>query len=190
MSVAECRSFEHKLAFHSAPTLLGIKCASLISLSSKEFDIENNMEYFNRKAVSKGLKIKALCRCQTRTLMLVYSEKLLEKRLSDSSIRALLNTCGYSLASTLNECLELLSERIRDRGDFPHEIGVFLGYPIEDVVGFIKNRGANYKLCGCWKVYGNEEAAKRTFGNYDKCRAFLCNKLNNGADIYQALKIS
>lgn len=59
-----------------------------------------------------------------------------------------------------------------------------------DVVGFIENKGENFKLCGAWKVYGSVEKAKRTFSNYDKCRFFLCNKLNEGEDIYQALKIS
>ena len=97
---------------------------------------------------------------------------------------------GYSENFSLEECLDRLSVRIRESESFPHEIGIFLGYPVEDVVGFIENKGENFKLCGTWKVYGNVENAKRTFSNYVKCRAYLCNKLNEGADIYQALKIS
>ena len=54
----------------------------------------------------------------------------------------------------------------------------------------ISLNGGNFKLCGCWKVYGNVEAAERTFANYGRCRKFLCNKLNEGIDIYQALRIS
>ena len=42
MSKNEYHSFGQKLAFHTAPTLLGIKCASLVSLSSAEFDLANN----------------------------------------------------------------------------------------------------------------------------------------------------
>ena len=37
MSKEECRRFEKKLAFHTAPSLLGIKCASLFTLSRSEF---------------------------------------------------------------------------------------------------------------------------------------------------------
>ncbi len=59
-------------------------------------------------------------------------------------------------------------ERMRGREDFPHEIGLFLGYPPEDVYGFIHARlGA--KCCGCWKVYGDVDAARRTFAKYRKC---------------------
>ena len=122
--------------------------------------------------------------------MLVYSEGLLNKRLSDNAVRSVLAEYGYSENFSLEECLDRLSVRIRESNNFPHEIGVFLGYPIEDVVGFIENKGENFKLCGAWKVYGSVENAKRTFSNYDKCRTFLCNKLNEGKDIYQALKIS
>ncbi|MBQ8298116.1 MAG: DUF3793 family protein [Ruminococcus sp.] len=190
MSVSEYKSFGEKLAFHSAPTLLGIKCASLISLSVNEFDIDVHSEMFNRKAVAKGLKSKVLCKCGEKALFFVYSEKLLEKRFCDPAIREVLCSCGYSEALTVDECLERLSQRIRRNGEFPHEIGIFLGYPLEDVLGFIENKGGNFKLCGCWKVYGCEESARRTFANYEKCRRFLCNKLNEGADIYQALKIS
>lgn len=190
MSLTEYRSFGHKLAFHSAPTLLGIKCANLISLSAEEFNIAIHSEMFNKKAVSKGLKSRILCSCGKKVLLLIYNEKLLENRLADSSVRDLLKSFGYDDCFALDEFLERLSQRIREIGDFPHEIGIFLGYPLEDVVGFIENKGINFKFCGCWKVYGCEETARRTFANYEKCRKFLCNKLNEGADIYQALKLS
>lgn len=190
MSVSEYNNFGHKLAFHSAPTLLGIKCASLISLSATEFDIAVHSAIFNRKAASKGLKSRILCSCGTKALLLVYNEKLLKKRLADTEIRKMLKSYGYPDELDLDGCLERLSQRISKTRDFPHEIGLFLGYPLEDVVGFIENKGGNFKLCGCWKVYGCEESARRTFENYEKCRKFLCNKLNEGADIYQALKIS
>jgi hypothetical protein len=52
----------------------------------------------------------------------------------------------------------------------PHAVGLFLGYPLDDVLGFIKHRGYNYKLCGIWKVYGDVEQAKNRFRQYDLCR--------------------
>ena len=60
MSKEECRRFEKKLAFHTAPSLLGIKCASLFTLSRSEFDIGGNARRFNRRAAARGLKIKVL----------------------------------------------------------------------------------------------------------------------------------
>ena len=81
MSVKEHNSFGQKLAYHTAPTLLGIKCASLISLSTGEFDIDIHSAAFNSRVHSKGLTSRVLCSCGSRTLLLVYSKKLLEKRL-------------------------------------------------------------------------------------------------------------
>lgn len=190
MSQTEYFCFGKKLAYHTAPTLLGIKCASLISLNSAEFDLDFHTKYFNRRAAVKGLKSRILCCCGNRTLMLVYREEMLGKRLSDGNAREILAKYGYCDDFSVEECLERLSARVREGGDFPHEIGIFLGYPIDDVKGFIENKGDNFKLCGAWKVYRNVESAQRTFENYNKCRRFLCNKLDEGVDLYKALKIS
>ncbi|MGN0614544.1 MAG: DUF3793 family protein [Porcipelethomonas sp.] len=190
MSKSECMQFEKKLAFLTAPSLLGIKCASLISLSSTEHDLPAQMKKFNDKAAAKGLKLRTLCTCHDRTLILLYNEVLLERQLAGAEQAAILERYGYRGTQPLDERLDRLAERIRQEPQFPHEIGIFLGYPAEDVTGFMENKGENYKLCGYWKVYGNADKARRTFANYDKCRNFLCNKLNQGYDIYQALKIS
>lgn len=60
-------------------------------------------------------------------------------------------------------------ERLRGGGGFPDEIGLFLGYPPEDVRGFIENKAAGCKCVGCWKVYGDAEAARAVFAKYKKC---------------------
>jgi hypothetical protein len=182
--------FEQKLAYHTAPTLLGIKCANLVSLDKTKFNLSENTKRFNRRAASKGLKLKILCSCKNRMLILLYSERLLSCQLEKAESRKILQKYGYGENVTLDTALEKLAERIERSESFPHEIGIFLGYPAEDVIGFIENDGSNFTLCGYWKVYGDAEKAKRTFNNYDKCRNFLCNKLNQGFDIYQALKIS
>ena len=51
---------------------------------------------------------------------------------------------------------------------------MFLGYPPEDVSGFIKNGAQAFKCIGCWKVYGDEAKAKCTFAKYNKCTAIYC----------------
>ena len=68
--------------------------------------------------------------------------------------------------------LDELSRRMRSAkaGGFPHEIGLFLGYPLEDVTGFIAAGGAEYRCSGCWKVYGDVEQAQRLFRRYAACR--------------------
>lgn len=190
MSETEHRDFSKILAYQSAPSVLGIKPASLFSVDKRKFSVEENINYFNCKAGVKHLKIRILHESDTRTLLMVYNEKLLNERLSESTVRRYFIKFGYTAQMSLDECLDRLSGRIGEKSDFPHEIGLFLGYPIEDVAGFIENKGENYLLCGCWKVYSDANRAKKIFDNYTKCRTYLCNKLNQGIDIYKALKIS
>lgn len=68
----------------------------------------------------------------------------------------------------LEEMLDALQLRLTC-GAFPHEIGLFLGYPPEDVEGFRLHRGRDYKLCGCWKVYSDVEGARQCFRRYARC---------------------
>ncbi|MDR0758852.1 MAG: DUF3793 family protein [Treponema sp.] len=65
--------------------------------------------------------------------------------------------------------LDRLKEQFTS-SQFPHEVGIFLGYPADDVLGFVEHNGQNYKLCGYWKVYGDVERAKACFRQYDECR--------------------
>lgn len=103
-----------------------------------------------------------------------------------SSCSTLLETAGYFRGNTVEEDLERLSQRLcRSEGVFPHEIGLFLGYPPEDVTGFVRHRGQNFKFCGHWKVYSNEQKARRIFECYDRCRCAVCNRLAEGMSIPQ-----
>ena len=60
MSVSECVKFEQKLAYFMAPSLLGIKCASLMSINKTEFSVLEHLERFNARAHAKGLKLRLL----------------------------------------------------------------------------------------------------------------------------------
>ena len=75
-------------------------------------------------------------------------------------LRTFIKKYGYESTDPAY-ALERLRSRLAQREDFPHEIGLFLGYPLGDVIGFIKNAGQNCKCVGCWKVYCNECEAIR-----------------------------
>lgn len=188
MSAAECRSFEQKLAYHLSPCLLGIKCAGLISVSNKEFLVDEQIRRFNTLAKKRGLKIRQLCTDEDRVLILLYKYDLLRARLTRE--RDFLARYGYPKGISVDRALDILSLRISQSTDFPHEIGIFLDYPIEDVKGFICNKGQNCLLCGYWKVYGDVDKSRMAFESYDRCREYVCGKLKQGCDLYQALKIS
>ncbi|NLT08960.1 MAG: DUF3793 family protein [Ruminococcus sp.] len=186
MSEVELRSIEGLMAFHSAPTLLGVKCANLISFDMSDRTMAEYLRVFADKLSDSVLCARQLCKCRKRTLVYIYNEKMLDTWLKTAQVRDFLSEYGYTGNMSLNDMLGILSERI-GCGSFPHEIGAFLGYPIGDIKGFISNSGKNCLLCGYWKVYENAEEARQTFKIYDRCRDILFDKINNGLDLFQAI---
>ena len=67
-------------------------------------------------------------------------------------------------------------------------MGLFLGYPPEDVAAFCRHRGRDFKVCGCWKVYCDVEGALRCFRRYRRCREALCRRLEEGKALTQLFR--
>ena len=101
-------------------------------------------------------------------------------------VRDFLRGEGYDLPQQPDDdapLLRQLSRRLCCEADFPHEIGVFLGYPLPDVVGFIENEGRNFTCCGCWKAYGDPAAARQHFAQLNKCTAVYLRLFHSGTPI-------
>ena len=49
--------------------------------------------------------------------------------------------------------------------------------------GFIENRAGGYKCVGYWKVYGDEQNAKKQFERYKKCTDLYCMQWENGKSV-------
>ena len=97
---------------------------------------------------------------------------------------------GYPVKLTLDENLEHLGRRLKENSGFPHEIGIFLGYPFDDVIGFKENKGQNYLFSGYWKVYSDEKSAKKLFEKFTKCRNAVCDRIVNGMLLTQIFKVA
>jgi hypothetical protein len=145
---------------------MGIKPAALFVLKS------GGAWASLRALLPAYLHVMILRRSETGLLVFVFAREKLEKAISGKTVKAALSGMGYPAGASVFVFLDYLKKQFENR-QFPHEIGFFLGYPPEDVLGFVKHRGENYKLCGYWKVYGNVGRAKRCFRRYDKCRERL-----------------
>lgn len=114
----------------------------------------------------------ASCPCGTCKAACFYISivpRRCRRDLADSAAQDILRECGYGKCSRAESCLSCLIGRLRNNADFPHEVGLFLGYPPEDVRGFIENRASGFKLIGCWKVYGDVDAARKKFESFESC---------------------
>lgn len=182
-------SLDYLLGFHCTPALAGIKCANLLSISHNSYsDLDDKLEQLNAHFNSRSIFIKRLCVCQKRILVLVYGKRLLEETIYQKENRDLLYQENYPLEEGLDAVLEHLARKLQAQDQFPHEIGIFLGYPLADVVGFLKNNGKNYKLSGYWKVYGDEGNAKILFEKYTRCRNNICRRIDEGMSLNQIFK--
>ena len=70
---------------------------------------------------------------------------------------------------------------------FPHELGLLLGYPLDDVEGFIKNDGKNCLYTGYWKVYANVPAKRNLFRRFECAREELMKQIRQGKKVEQVI---
>ncbi|MBR1735814.1 MAG: DUF3793 family protein, partial [Firmicutes bacterium] len=165
-----------------SPTLAGLKTGNIFNFPSDVCTIEKIAEEYNAFFNPFDLYISVLRKNGNNSLIYLYRRKKLEKDFENEENRNFLEKLGYDTKDT-DECVKRLSQRIEEADGFPHEIGLFLSYPIEDVIGFIENKGSNCLLCGYWKVYHDVIGAKKSFSKYKKCTDVYSRLYNDGRPI-------
>ena len=156
---------EVKIANQCAPVLAGVKPSNMLVLENKHIrDVVRVLE-------GTGLSWRCLYAGEEKNIWLLYRKEAMEETVLGKEQMLFLREWGYE-EDTLERMLMKFSQRFRQyRKDknlpFPHEMGVFLGYPMADVKGFIKYEGKNYLYCGYWKVYENVEERKELFRTYE-----------------------
>ena len=151
------RILERSLIEYGAPTLAGLKTASLFCVPMLD-DWQSQVNWWNDFLHQKGLSLQGL-RCQEgRVLLYLYRPAQLQRDIQQPGVKEFLAGYGY---------------------------GEFLGYPLGDVAGFIRNGGKNCKCCGCWKVYCNELEARKRFAQIDKCRRIYTRLYHQGRSVLQ-----
>lgn len=169
------------LLAQAAPVLMGQKPAALFTLSEQE------ARELRAAAEKKDglLRVKTMRRCGKRVQILLYHVTLLEQALQCPRVRRLLTRTGYPEGGSLSDLLKHLHARICTCEEFPHEVGLFLGYPVKDVLGFMVYGGAHCKMCGTWKVYSDVDLARARFASYHDCTQCLEQFVVNGGNLME-----
>ncbi len=174
---------EEAVILHGAPTLAGIKTGSLFRCEYESAEaMRLSLREWNKRFSGKGLRVVPLSFENNKALLYLYRPGRLFRDLSDNAAGEILSGCGYCEGAPA-KCLSCLAKRIQSNGDFPHEIGLFLGYPREDVRGFIEHRDCDLKCVGCWKVYRDAAKAQKTFRLFRKCSQLYRQRYINGTPI-------
>ena len=168
-----------------APTLAGIKTGSLFPCPYQSRQaLMGEIRALNRRLSPKGLILLPVRYLDGKALLYLYRPSNLRQDLKDRLAAQVLEQAGYSCSKS-EQCVVRLIRRLKENEDFPHEIGLFLSYPPEDVKGFIDNRACNFKCSGLWKVYGDEARAQAMFAQFRKCTEIYCKLWQEGSSIEQ-----
>lgn len=152
-----------------APTLAGIKTGSLFRAAYEDKkQLLGQIREINQRLREKGLCLLPLRFRNGNALLYLYRPERLKTDLNNELARRTLGNAGYTDQNP-GRCVGTLIRRLQDEAEFPHEIGLFLSYPPEDVQGFIDHHARDFKLSGLWKVYGDEAYARAAFAKYKKC---------------------
>ncbi|MCR4790468.1 MAG: DUF3793 family protein [Treponemataceae bacterium] len=180
-------SFDELIVRHCSPTLTGIKPSNLVTINCS--DCPNAMAEI--KLLNENLNESRIyfqfikCLRNNQILVLVYNKSNLGNHIFHDEQKNFLKELGYPVEKGFNATLSELEKRFDASSSVPHEIGLFLGYPLSDVKGFIENKGSNFKYSGRWKVYGDTEYAKSLFAKYGECEKKCLNRYRHGTSIQQ-----
>ena len=177
---------EEILVKQGAPTLAGIKTGSLFPCPCRdEGALLDDIRRLNRLLAPKGLCLLPIRFKDGQALLYLYRPAVLHRDLQNRLARRILSDAGYPADGGCGRCVAQLIRRFREDGQFPHEVGLFLSYPPEDVQGFIDHRACDFKCAGLWKVYGDERRAQRLFSRFKHCTEDYCARWRAGSDLGQ-----
>ena len=166
-----------------APTLAGIKTGSLFRAAYEDKkQLLGQIREINQRLREKGLCLLPLRFRNGNALLYLYRPERLKTDLNNELARRTLGNAGYTDQNP-GRCVGTLIRRLQDEAEFPHEIGLFLSYPPEDVRGFNENRAQNFKRVGLWKVYGDEARAEALFRKFKKCTQIYCERWQSGSNM-------
>lgn len=164
---------------HCSPTLASIKTGNLFSLRTEGRDITPEIRALNHILVKKGLRLLPLRKSEKSTLIYLYRPEMLREDLAYPEAASILKEKGYPCGNP-NFCVVALIRHLLSDESFPHEIGLFLGYPPSDVRCFMHDTRKGVRCVGCWKAYGDPCEAEKTFARFKRCTAIYRRESENG----------
>lgn len=176
---------ETKLVLQCAPLITGLKISNLLIVP---VDTERMVRVILRKS---GISCYRLLISRGKITFLLFRRMELEQFLLKKDIQRILSGQGYK-GFGLESVLSVFQTRYQAYKDgkfpFPHEMGILLGYPVEDVEGFMSNNGKNYLYSGYWKVYGNMQEKIVLFQRYQTAKETLIRLLASGLKIEEIIR--
>ncbi len=180
----DIKEMNTQMALQCAPVIMDIKISNMLIVDIA--DKEKVKDTFCETALSFYI----LYMSDRKAVFLIYDREKLVGYLRKRENQRLLRILGYQeydLVIILMELSKRYQGYMHKVREFPHEIGIILGYPLEDVMGFMINHGRNPLFAGYWKVYGNLSEKLHLFEQYRKAKEQVILLVAEGVSIKQLL---
>lgn len=182
------------IARYCAPVLMGVKpsgmfnivryhevgvrpCGKPIMAQAAPEQVELAVEHADATLREAGVRLRVMAHRKGSSMVFAWRPTLMRAFIGRDPEATMLEVEGYDVAND-EACIDRLQTRIlsfdtRPRNPdgtdrFPHEVGFLLGYPLDDVMGFVRTRAAALAR-GWWNVYSDVARAQRVFRTYDAC---------------------
>ena len=178
------KNVEMQFLMQCSPVIAGLKASNLLIVP------KGSLMMVKKLTENKRFSYHLLLKKDFKETYLIFDSKRLMAHLYCKRTRMLLKKIGYENFQ-LEQLLDAFGKRYQAYQNqaeiFPHEMGVFLEYPIEDVEGFIFHQGRNYILNGYWKVYHAPDSKKRLFEEFEYAQEQICKLYLSGINAEQIL---
>ncbi|GAB6168658.1 DUF3793 family protein [Clostridium carnis] len=171
------------LIYSLSPVIAGFKPSSTINFKREYRNLYFNWNEYGKSFIKElGLDYISLREEDDYVVVLIYRSDTLEKHLREQNNLKFLSKLEYDENDSVEAWLSTLKKRY-ELYHCPHELGVFLGIPIEDVIDFMECSSKKCLMCGYWKVYNDYYKAQEIFNTYDKSKEYVVNNVLEGRSI-------
>lgn len=182
------------LALEAAELLEGVKPANMVNVANRRRPCGRNLYQLWKThgatlLLESGLAARELADRGDSLLLFIYRPDALKLLLARKNVSVILHKAGYSEPGEPEKVLAEMQCRLTG-GGFPHEIGVILGYPLKDVVGFMGWARLEFTCQGPWKIYGDPRDSLRLAAAFQHCRSRMAGRLACGASPCNCLRVA
>lgn len=157
------------------PVILGAKPAEILSFPNHDNKLHEKINKIqNSFKHCKKISYKIFHFNHKSTKVFFYNTVSLDTVLNDYKNAKFLKTINYPKAYSLDSYIEHMIDKMM-RGTIPDEIGIFLGYPLKDVLGFMGHPSLKLTKINGWRVYGDTKISDKRYHEFLNAK----NKIKN-----------
>ncbi|MEM1223601.1 MAG: DUF3793 family protein [Verrucomicrobiota bacterium] len=171
------RRFEEWIFFNASGVLLSEKTGELLSLDLSEMGLTETevRKSLHRLSEMWGFDFRLLYQSSGLLKLILFQADRLQLVLDEAPFCIMGVELKYSFPLQVDTFFDELKSRWNESGSVPHEIGIALGYPLDDVFGYMGLLPLACKgVCG-WQVYGCMEESQRLSCAFSdaRCQALI-----------------